>query len=111
AQSWNRREFTDVQRSQPLGQTNFVAGLEGPVGEIVRETFPDEVMFLQSAKSVLKNRTIGAGAQSFQQLAQVSGLLTFDTKQMGDSIEEKRRFRPTLQFSRRQLCSCHQKSP
>jgi hypothetical protein len=39
------------------------------VGEIVRETFPDEVMFLQSAKSVLKNRTIGAGAQSFQQLA------------------------------------------
>lgn len=68
-------------------------------------------MFLQGAKGVLKNRTIGADAQSFQQFAQVSGLLTFDTKQMGDSIEEKRRLRPTLQFPRRQFCSCHQKSP
>jgi hypothetical protein len=68
-------------------------------------------MFLQGAKGMLKNRTLGAGAQSFQQLAQVPGLLTFDTKQMGGSIEEERRLRPTLQFFGRQLCGCHQKFP
>jgi hypothetical protein len=66
------------------------------MSKVVRETFPDKVMFLQGAKSMLKNRTLGAGAQAFQQLAEGGGLLTFDTKQMGGRIEVERRLCPTL---------------
>ena len=67
-------KFPNVDAGQLLGQSRFVAGGEGPMCEVVRESLADEVMLLQCAERVLKNGAVGTSAQGLQQLAKVEAL-------------------------------------
>ena len=60
AYACNIGEFTDVNAGQLFRQNRLVAGRKTPMRKVVGKALPDKVMFLESSKRVLKNRTVGA---------------------------------------------------
>src|SRR5579864_6276667 len=90
AQSLNRREFPHIDARELLRQYRFVAGRERPVGEVVGKSLTDEVVLLQGAKSVLKNRAVIALAQRFMQFAERSRAMARNAQQMLRGVEIKR---------------------
>src|SRR5882672_3787343 len=100
AQLCHGRELAYIHAGQSFGQAGFIAGRQSPVCEIVGEAFPDEVMFLQSPKTVLEDGAFRTFPESIEKLPERAGFQPRDAQKMRRSVEIKRFHRGTRQVGR-----------
>src|SRR5205085_11410992 len=66
ANSLNGSKFAHIYARQLLSECRFVAGKQRPMSKVIGESLPDEMMFLQRAQRVLKDRIFRADLDGVQ---------------------------------------------
>ena len=82
AQTLDGGKLAYIHAGQLLGKRRFVAGGKTPVGEVVGESMPDEVMLLQGTKGMLEDRILGTGFDPLEQFGKRVRFLPSDAQQV-----------------------------